>query len=555
VETRQVAQMFFMENLVVGGFAILLGTVLGNLIFQVLRAITLELFDVPYTFNFTFSMRAVLLTLLYFVLIYLFALLQSRKRISRMKIHDLIYFERQNESKLIKKGKNRRKTFVVSIILGIIGTVMLMLRNLTFGIVGAILIIVFLYGFFISFSSGVPGYFDKYPVKKYSGVTLIVFRSLSTKLATIGVIMATISLLFTATLLLENSSLFFHAIFQSRINETTVFDLFIGSSSESDKYFDEYLAYIDEKIPITRNYQYNIYEGDGRQIIDCIQSKMDFYDEYSYDTLISYSDYSELRKMLGYPTVELPDGEYIIHCMPFLEPILDNYTEDIAVNNIVLHPNRKLYTESFCQYMWNGNGYGYIIIVPDVVAAEQPISHRIYCAMTVTSMDETVYEGLTDIRDKQDYQYRVKNGYDAIYSKNVVRSEYASMYAILVYPMFYLALVLTMVAASILTIQLLSESRRYKRQYALLHNLGMEQREMERSFFRQFALFFAMPTVPPIMIAVPFTLALVGTTDPGVINGTAHIWSIIGLALGLFFTIYLVYICAAYISFKKSVLR
>jgi hypothetical protein len=63
-----------------------------------------------------------------------------------------------------------------------------------------------------------------------------------------------------------------------------------------------------------------------------------------------------------------------------------------------------------------------------------------------------------------------------------------------------------------------------------------------------------MPTVPPIMIAVPFTLALVTTTDPGVINGDAHTWSIIGLALGLFFAIYLVYMMAAYRSFRKSVL-
>jgi hypothetical protein len=366
--------------------------------------------------------------------------------------------------------------------------------------------------------------------------------------------MATISLLFTATLLLENSSLFFHAIFQARINETTVFDLFIGSGNEDESHLDEYLAYIDEKIPIAREYKYNIYEGDGRQIIDCIQAKIDFYDNYNYDTIMAYSDYAKLRKMLNYPLVELPDGEYIIHCMPFLSPILEKYKEDIVVNDNVLHPNRQLYTESFSQYMWEGNGNGYILIVSDEVAAEQPISHRIYVAMTVAPVDETVYEGLTAIRDKQDYQYRLINGYDSIYAKTAVRSEYASMYAILVYPMFYLALVLTMVAASILTIQLLSESSRYKRQYVLLQNLGMEQREMERSFFRQFALFFAMPTVPPIMIAVPFTLALVGTTDNGVINGAAHTWSIIGLALGMFFAIYLVYMIAAYRSFRKSVL-
>jgi hypothetical protein len=266
---------------------------------------------------------------------------------------------------------------------------------------------------------------------------------------------------------------------------------------------------------------------------------------------MAYSDYAKLRQMLGYPIVDLPDGEYIIHCMPFIEPILENYSEDIAVNDSVLHSNRQLYTETFSQYMWDGNGNGYILIVPDEVATAQPISHRIYGAMTVAPVDETVYEGLTAIRDKQD---RSIHGYESIYSKAAVRSDHASMYAIMVYPLLYLALVLTMVAASILTIQLLSESSRYKHQYTLLHNLGIEHRDMESSFFRQFALYFTMPTVPPIIIAVPFTLALVTTTDPGVINGDAHTWSIIGLALGLFFAIYLVYMIAAYRSFRKSVL-
>ena len=40
----------------------------------------------------------------------------------------------------------------------------------------------------------------------------------------------------------------------------------------------------------------------------------------------------------------------------------------------------------------------------------------------------------------------------------------------LVFPLFYLALVLTMVAATILTIQQLSETGRYRRQFELLQN-------------------------------------------------------------------------------------
>ncbi|MDR0948857.1 MAG: ABC transporter permease [Lachnospiraceae bacterium] len=552
IETRQVAQMFFVENLMIGAIAILFGTVCGNLFYQVLRAITLALFGVPYTFEFTFSLKAILLTILYFTLIFLLALYHSRKRISRMRIHDLIYFDRQNESAVIHKSKNRRKMYVGSILLGIVGTALLTTRHLTLAILGAIFIIVFLYGFFISFSSGVPAYYNKHPSKKYIGVTLIVFRSLTAKLATMGVVMVTVALLFTSTLLLENLGIFCHAIFQERIAETTVFDLFIGSVSNKEDHFEEYFAYRDDQISIAQDYQYKIYEADGSQVRDAIRLKIEYYEIYEYDTLMAYSDYTALRKILGYPTVDLLDGEYIIHCMPYLEPILNQYTEAITIHDKTLTPNPQLHTERFSQYLWDGNGYGYILIVPDEVAKAQPISHQIYCAMTITPIDETLVDGFIAIRDTKD---KTIDGVDTIYAKSVVRSNTASMYAIIVYPLFYLALVLTMVAASILTIQLLSESNRCKQQYTLLRNLGMEQREIERSFSRQCALFFLMPTIPPILIAVPFMLTISTTTDPGVIQGAAHIWSMIGVAFGLFFAIYLVYILAAYRSFRKNTIH
>ena len=46
LENRQVAQLFFLENIVVGGCALVLGILLGNLFYQILRAIVLTLFGV-----------------------------------------------------------------------------------------------------------------------------------------------------------------------------------------------------------------------------------------------------------------------------------------------------------------------------------------------------------------------------------------------------------------------------------------------------------------------------------------------------------------------------
>ena len=74
LEHRQVARLFFLENLAVGAVALVLGVVLGNLMFQILRAIMLALFGVEYRLSFAFSLEAVGMTLLYVLLVYLLAL-------------------------------------------------------------------------------------------------------------------------------------------------------------------------------------------------------------------------------------------------------------------------------------------------------------------------------------------------------------------------------------------------------------------------------------------------------------------------------------------------
>ena len=58
LENRQVARLFFLENLAVGGCALVLGLLIGNLLFQALRAMILALFEMPYVFSLAVSLPA-----------------------------------------------------------------------------------------------------------------------------------------------------------------------------------------------------------------------------------------------------------------------------------------------------------------------------------------------------------------------------------------------------------------------------------------------------------------------------------------------------------------
>ncbi len=111
-----------------------------------------------------------------------------------------------------------------------------------------------------------------------------------------------------------------------------------------------------------------------------------------------------------------------------------------------------------------------------------------------------------------------------------------------------------MTAATILTIQQLSETERYRRQFQLLKKLGMDRREMARALRNQFAIYYTMPAVPPLLIGVPFILNLASLTEPGIMVGMNSPLVIVAISLGIFFLIYAIYILLAYTGLKRNVL-
>ena len=553
LENRQLARLFFLENLAVGGCALVLGTALGGLLYQAFRAIVLALFGQPYAFSFGFSLPALGLTVLYFALIYLFALRRSRKYIRRANIHDLIYADRTNEGMVIQTGTVRRWMFSFSIVLGVAGTCLLMAGGAIFGIIGAGCVIAFLFGFFLSFASGVPAFFDRRPARKYRGQSLLVFRTLTAKLATMGVLMATISMIFTATLISEGAGLVFRGLFAGRAAESACFDLYIGAAGDgpvSRDYFD----FIQDNISVERELHYCVYQAEDSRVMDYVERMGEDYHRYfDRDPVLRYSDYAALRAIAGYPPVELKPGEYLIHCRAYLEKHLTGYTQPISLGGASLIPG-GVHAEHLLQNYDTGNGARYILIVPDEAAEGLPVFHHAYAAKTAQPVAESQFDLLCDINYRLGEQNLLEPSYDEIHTRASEKAEEAAQTVLIVFPLFYLALALTMTAATILTIQQLSETERYRQQFQLLQKLGMDRREMAKALGHQFAIYYALPAVPPVLIGIPFILHLSRAPEPGVMVGINSPGAIVAISLGIFFLIYAIYILLAYTSLRRNVL-
>lgn len=557
LENGQIARMFLLENLLVGVAALALGLLLGSLLFQALWAIVLALFHLPYRFGFTLSPEAARLTLAYFALIYAFAQFKNRKRIRKMNIYDLLHFERQNEEAALKTSRLRRRLFTASIVLGVAGTFLLMQWNLILGILGAGCIIAFLYGFFASFSSGVPAWFETHTARKYQGQALLVFRGLSAKISTMGVVMATIALLFTATLLTEGSGLVFRAILQNRSERNCCFDLLVSADASGTREFAEAVTYARQNFPIWADREYQIYLAETSEVTDFIESRIAYYRFYARDTLMRWSDYTALREQLGYEPVTLEPGQYRIHCEPYVAAAMRGWQQPLTLGGETLFPG-GVSTEVFAQYLYNVNGQGFLLVVPDEIAEACPASHSIYAALVEDGLSMEQYQGMCSRLEHVSQQTagsRIGGDIGLIlYSKAAEQAEAASMIAMTVFPLFYLALVLTMTAAAILTMQQLSESERYRQQFALLRKLGMDEREMAKALRTQLAVFYSLPAFPPVLIAVPFLMKMGKMTEPGILTGASSPAIISSVALTLFFLIYGIYILLAYTSLKRGVL-
>lgn len=553
LENRQLARLFFLENLAVGGCALVLGTALGGLLYQAFRAIVLALFGQPYAFSFGFSLPALGLTVLYFALIYLFALRRSRKYIRRANIHDLIYVDRANEGMVIQTGTVRRWMFSFSIVLGVAGTCLLMAGGAILGVTGAGCVIAFLFGFFLSFASGVPAFFDRRPARKYRGQSLLVFRTLTAKLATMGVLMATISMIFTATLISEGAGLVFRGLFAGRAAESACFDLYIGAAGDgpvSRDYFD----FIQDNISVERELHYCVYQAEDSRVMDYVERMGEDYHRYfDRDPVLRYSDYAALRAIAGYPPVELKPGEYLIHCRAYLEKHLTGYTQPISLGGASLIPG-GVHAEHLLQNYDTGNGARYILVVPDEAAEGLPVFHHAYAAKTAQPVAESQFDLLCDINYRLGEQNLLEPSYDEIHTRASEKAEEAAQTVLVVFPLFYLALALTMTAATILTIQQLSETERYRRQFQLLQKLGMDRREMAKALGRQFTIYYVLPAVPPVLIGIPFILHLSRAPEPGVMVGMNSPGAIAAISLGIFFLIYAIYILLAYTSLRRNVL-
>ena len=597
IEKKSISNIFTLENIMIGGIAFIIGIALGTFIYQILTSIIMNLFNQPYQIEISFSIKAVGMTAIYFFGIFALVLLNCRRKIKKTKVYDLLYANKKNENNMIKNAKGNVILFTLSIAL-LVGAILI--NNNEFAnasnmvgrniFIAIIMLIVGIYLFYISISSFIVKRYLNNKSRKYKKDNMFLYRNLTSKINTMSLSLGTIALMFTIILIGGNVALLMNNMINNEIEMGYPYEIMI---STADGDFSKYKEYIEKNTKVKDMYEYRLYNIKGIGLSTAFE-KTPFKGaiDKEIDSVLSLTTYNKLREILGYEKVDLQDDEIMINCLKTAKGGLEKYTKENDKTKIVGKDVKikEIRSENIAQVGFNGSYYA--IIVPDslipliekedqrlrdkndnnstIVTEQEDGTDKIYyldfaynfVATTENMTDEKFYKELSNYIIKQEREiagevngeeqnYNIEISLANVQTKGERMSQTKSFYTIMSFLAFYVALIFVMATATLLAIQQLSDSEKYKYRYELLRKLGVDELQINRTIFKQLLFYFAIPMVLPVIISIPVILG-VGQIFTVAVT-MEEIFKNIWIMLGMFILVYGIYFIATDVQFDRNI--
>lgn len=590
MEKKDVSSLYLKENLMLGGISFLLGSLLGILFQQVVEAVMFAMVRMEYHLHISFHGRTALMTLACFAGCYLLALFRCRWKFRKMNIKGLMDAKRQNEE--IKEGREGARRILLPV-----SVVFIFLFWAWFGRLQSALgvsmflvgLVVTIYLFYWGISAWLICYVRGRGALVYRGQNLFLLRQFAAKVRTMQFTMGTLTSLFTLALMGASLALMFSDYENTVLEGKFPFDVQLYSKDAADS-FKEELEILERHTEVSSHYVYRIYTDKGRQANTWLLTNLTAWGTmyldsagepdqreiekmlleggvyYPYDTYMGISDYNSLREMLGYPKVPLAETEYLVQVKPRLLGELQEIGKDLEIKNASgdgLLSCKGIYGEYFSQD--GHNGADYVIVVPDeVLGRMEPLYSELAAALEGTAplglegrLEAASGDGLPEF--KWDSENGLCYGSDNIITavleyevRDNMIPEIKYMLASIIIPLFYIGIVYVCVAVTVLSVQQLSDSAKYKLRYGLLAKLGLGQAQIQRLVRRQLAAYYLCPALLAIAISGKMILFVskqfVIATGVPTAPGGFFLRSIL-----LFFGIYLVYFAVTYVGFLRNV--
>ena len=531
---RKISMILFFETILIGVISLVVGLGLGILLSQLMSMLVANMFEADMTkYQFIFSSDACIKTLIYFGIMYVIVMLFNAINVGKCKLIDLIQTSRKSETVKMKNPLFCVIVFILAAIAlgyayymvtaGINETIKTpedILKPIVIGAISTFFIFWSLSGLILKAVMSMKNLYVK-------GLNAFTFRQLSSKINTTVFSMTIISLMLFVTICVLSSALSLKNSMTANLDELAPADIQLTISVKDDDWLDQ--GYNEKQIENSKlgvrktleafdfnidNYfkeyvEYNLYTTSSLTLGDTLGSKINTV-KMMYKSLIPYetpeqiikiSDYNRIAKLYGNKEYTLNENEYMI---------IADYDNMAQIRNIALKNNEKITVFDHelvpkfdeCQYGFveisSSHINSGIIVVPDDIVEEDNIAYNSIIGNYYTDdLDEQ--KGI-----QEQIKNLVKNPISAEYclptinSKSDISEASIGIGALVTFLGLYLGIVFLIASVAILALKELTESTDNKERYKMLRKLGADEKMINRSLFRQIAIFFIFPLLVAI---------------------------------------------------------
>ena len=566
---RKVSNILLLETVLIGIISLGIGLILGVVLSQGLSILTAKLFMGSMTsYQFAFSINAVLKTILYFGIIFLLVMIFNTVIISKYKLIDLLNSSKKNEkikmrnpviSSIIfclavifivvayifvnKSGLDIQSTyFELSIVLGVIGTFLFF-----FGLSGIVLYV-------IQRSKNIY----------LKNLNIFIVRQISSKFNTNFLSMSLICLMLFITTVMLSSGLGFKNTMEQGVKKNTPFDasIEIYYSSDSVSQANELTQVVNNQLSkyTNKSYiaQYQLNDVSMRKmLLPYVPNTMKKAIDNSYNDYcmaVSISQYNKMRELEGQKPINLANNDVLVlsNVQKFEGPINDFIKNNgkIDINGTEYKvQNDKAIEDSLYS---SGMAINTItLVVPDKIV-QNLIPYTGYININYTGSNtekktqESNIEAIFDKLNREKPDGYIGNGY----TRTQLYEQSLGLSAIVIYLSIYLGIVFLIASAAVLALQQLSEASDSINRYKALRKIGVTDKMINKSIFIQTLIYFGAPLALAIVHSI---VAIYVVNDFISALGSTNIIISALIILVFILLIYSGYFYATYTSYKRII--
>lgn len=525
---NKISKILTYETALVGIISLVVGLGVGIIVSQGISAFASKLFQVSLSdYKFLLSTDAILKTALYFGIIFILVMIFNTFVISKYKLIDMLTAAKKNEDIKIKNPILTAIIFFIS--LGLLGvayklvikvglnpTDSMFLVSIVLGILGTLLLFFSLAGFVLYVLQKNKNVYLK-------GLNIFILRQMNSKINTNFLSMTVICLMLFLTISTLATGLSFKNALEKGLENTTPFDASatyyidedskIKTAEESIKELgfkfnpeDKIVSYNEYKLEKTNLESLLNKNSEGKNIKDIVEAMT-----YKGTNTISISSYNDIRALSGEKPLSLANNEVLIssnlgEVENTLKNILKNNEKieidgkEYKIANNALIGEGKVIKEAFESTGMTNNFF--TLIVPDnIVSNLKPIANKININFPKNSNEEERVQKLfNEYRDGvvDSSKYGFVNGY----TKARIYEDNNGITNIVLFIGIYLGVIFLISSTAVLALQQLSEASDSIDRYKSLRRIGVSQKMINKSIFTQVSIYFGLPLIVALVHSV-----------------------------------------------------